>query len=386
MSATHPHSKRSPDRRRYLRAWPLTITLVAVVAVGVGAVAVATRTPGAPASASPTVPSPARTTTPFTVGSTVPADGATGISSDATVTVSFTRPLSAHSPTPTLTPPLAGAWQRVSPTAEAFVATGPLLPLSTETVTVPGGVGGVTATGGARLAGSSTVHFTVAPGSTLRLQQLLAELGYLPVGFTPTAPVSAPQEEIQPQEGTFGWRSPEPDSLTSLWSPGTSNVITRGAVMTFESRHNMRTDGVAGPAVWQQLLADASAGTGQSAPYDYVYVSTSRPEQATVFSNGAAVYSTRVNTGVPAAPTAQGTFPVYLRYLTTTMKGTNPDGSKYSDPGIPWVSYFNGGDALHGFVRGGYGYPQSDGCVEMPPANAAVVYPLTPIGTLVTVA
>ncbi len=68
------------------------------------------------------------------------------------------------------------------------------------------------------------------------------------------------------------------------------------------------------------------------------------------------------------------------------MRGTNPDGSKYSDPGIPWVSYFNGGDALHGFVRGGYGYPQSDGCVEMPPANAAVVYPLPPIGTLVTVA
>jgi lipoprotein-anchoring transpeptidase ErfK/SrfK len=67
------------------------------------------------------------------------------------------------------------------------------------------------------------------------------------------------------------------------------------------------------------------------------------------------------------------------------MTGTNPDGSKYSDPGIPWVSYFNGGDALHGFVRGSYGFPQSDGCVEMPPSHAEVVYPLTPIGTLVTV-
>ena len=44
------------------------------------------------------------------------------------------------------------------------------------------------------------------------------------------------------------------------------------------------------------------------------------------------------------------------------------------------------GDALHGYVRPGYGYPQSNGCVEMPPANAAVVFPYTPIGTLVTVA
>ena len=49
------------------------------------------------------------------------------------------------------------------------------------------------------------------------------------------------------------------------------------------------------------------------------------------------------------------------------------------------MSYFNGGDALHGFVRASYGWPQSDGCVEMPPANAAVVWPMTPIGTLVTV-
>ena len=27
------------------------------------------------------------------------------------------------------------------------------------------------------------------------------------------------------------------------------------------------------------------------------------------------------------------------------MTGTNPNGTKYSDPDIPWVSYFNGGDA-----------------------------------------
>ena len=43
------------------------------------------------------------------------------------------------------------------------------------------------------------------------------------------------------------------------------------------------------------------------------------------------------------------------------------------------------GDALHGFVRSSYGSPQSNGCVEMTYANAALVWPLTPIGTLVTV-
>ncbi len=55
------------------------------------------------------------------------------------------------------------------------------------------------------------------------------------------------------------------------------------------------------------------------------------------------------NTGVPGATTQQGTFPIYARFTSTTMSGTNPDGSKYSDPGVPWVNYFNGGDAVHGF-------------------------------------
>jgi lipoprotein-anchoring transpeptidase ErfK/SrfK len=173
--------------------------------------------------------------------------------------------------------------------------------------------------------------------------------------------------------------------LTSLWDTGSGNVITTGAVMAFESQHTMKTDGVAGPAVWQQLLTDATAGTMDPNPYNYVFVTESLPETATVYSNGNPVYSTLANTGVPAAATATGTYPVYERFVVTTMTGTNPDGSHYSDPGIPWVSYFNGGDALHGFDRASYGFPQSDGCVEMPPANAAVVFPLTPIGTLVTV-
>jgi hypothetical protein len=67
------------------------------------------------------------------------------------------------------------------------------------------------------------------------------------------------------------------------------------------------------------------------------------------------------------------------------MKCTNVDGSTYDDPNVPYASYFNGGDALHGFMRASYGTPQSNGCVEMSYADAALVWPLTPIGTLVTV-
>jgi lipoprotein-anchoring transpeptidase ErfK/SrfK len=92
-----------------------------------------------------------------------------------------------------------------------------------------------------------------------------------------------------------------------------------------------------------------------------------------------------VNTGAPGADTVDGTYPVFEHVTSSRMQGTNPDGSTYNDPDVPWASFFNGGDALHGFVRASYGSPQSNGCVEMPVATAAQVWPLTPIGTLVTI-
>ena len=395
MSGAHSQPRRSRPKTTSggRRGWTIAITLVAVAVVAVGVTAVAMRGNSGRAAASPTSEPAAEigVTTyrgPFRVVSETPAGGTSQVPSDATISVQFSEPLGANSPTPSLSPPVAGSWQVLTPDTFAFVASAPLVPSSTETVTVPDGSGGVTSATRKVLASSASFQFTVAQGSTLRLQQLLAQLGYLPVSFTPTGSLSAPQEAAEPQPGSFGWRFNEPAALVGQWTVGSPNVITTGAVMAFELQHNMKTDGLAGPMVWNQLLADAGAGTMDANPYNYVYVDEtggSPPETATVYSNGNQVYSTLANTGVPAAATTPGTYPVYERFVSTTMTGTNPDGSHYSDPDIPWVSYFNGGDALHGFNRSSYGFPQSDGCVEMPPANAAIVFPLTPIGTLVTV-
>ena len=386
MSGAHsPAQKQSTAHgRRYVVALGVGVALVA----GAVGVTVVGHSSGGKVSATPTTTPPAQPATsklPLNVVAVTPLDGASSVPSDATLTVQFSVPLAAHSPVPTLTPPVAGTWQQVTPTTMAFVASAPMVPSSSETVTVPAGAGGIVGAAGQTLAQGATVHFSVAAGGTLRLQQLLAQLGYLPVSFNAAGPVVAPQELAQPQEGTFAWRFTEPATLVSQWTPGTSNTLTKGAIMRFEDKHNMTTDGVAGPGVWAAVLGDVSAGTVTADPYNYVFVSKALPQRATVYSNGAPVYSTLANTGITGAETASGTFPVFEHLTVTTMSGTNPDGSKYVDPGIPWVSYFNGGDALHGFVRPGYGYPQSVGCVEMPPANAGVVFPYTPIGTLVTV-
>jgi peptidoglycan hydrolase-like protein with peptidoglycan-binding domain len=354
---------------------------LAVVAVGGFVLAGHPRTTDTPAQAA-TKQKPA--IHPLTVTSTTPAAGATGVDTSATLTVTTSVPLGPSTPLPSLSPTVPGIWVVSAPEQMTFYANAPFSPGSHVTLTVPGGPDGLVGEQGQHLSQSVTDTFTVAPMSTLRVQELLAELGYLPLTFTPTSPQS-PNQLADDQQGTFAWRWAPPATLGALWTQGSANSITNGAIMSFEDQHGLSTDGLAGPEVWSALLAATNAHAVTSQAYGYVLVNQTVPETATVYQNGAPVYSTPVNTGVPGATTVDGTFPVYVRYRVTTMTGTNPDGSHYSDPGIPWVSYFNGGDALHGFVRGGYGYPQSDGCVEMPPGNAAVVWPMTPIGTLVTV-
>ncbi len=202
-----------------------------------------------------------------------------------------------------------------------------------------------------------------------------------------TEPPSASEIPLRPQAGWFEWRFGNvPSSLAALWSPGRANVITQGAVMQFEADHGLAFDGIAGPQVWADLLKAVADRDVAGRPYDYVYVSTGSPEYLNLWSDGRVTFQTLVNTGIPQAPTQAGTWPVYARFTVTTMSGKNPDGSTYSDPGIPWVSYFHGGDALHGFLRSQYGFPQSLGCVEMPYSSAQTLFPYTPIGTLVTVA
>jgi peptidoglycan hydrolase-like protein with peptidoglycan-binding domain len=237
------------------------------------------------------------------------------------------------------------------------------------------------------------VSWTTPTGSQLRLQQLLAELGYLPLRWHPATTDAGATvgsqlaAAVAPPQGRFTWRyANTPSSLVGLWRAGAENSVSRGAIMAFESDHGLIADGSAGRGVWQALIAATLAGSRSSAGYSYVIVHRNeRPQTLTLWHDGQSILTTPANTGIPAAPTVFGTFPVYARFTVTTMKGTNPDGTRYSDPGIPWVSYFNGGDAIHGFTRASYGSPQSLGCVELPASEAARVWPYTPIGTLVTV-
>jgi hypothetical protein len=294
------------------------------------------------------------------------------------LTLTFAQPVASvlGSSVPRLEPAMPGHWAQVDSHTLSFQPTG-----------LGFGLGGWEHV---RIAGQ-TLAWQVAGGSTLRLQQLLARLGYLPVRWrTPDGSPSTPAAEVaaavSAPDGTFSWRfAGTPASLQTLWKQGSWNVITQGAVMRFENVHGMATDGVAGPQVWRALMRDDLAGRRSDAGYSYVFVHESLPQSLSLWHNGRVILTSPGNTGIASAPTAQGTWPVFEHIPVGTMSGTNPDGSHYHDPGIRWISYFHGGDALHEFPRASFGTPQSLGCVELPEAAAAEVWPYTPIGTLVTI-
>ncbi len=318
----------------------------------------------------------------------------TQITPTGQLTVNFSQPIKkANLAHWKVAPTTAGAWHRVSATEFAFTPSAPdgIGPGALAEVTIPGGSQGPQALTGSALEAPAVIKWTTAPGSVLRLQQLLALEGYLPVKWTAADSVANPTTSYEtstiynPPSGKFTWAYPNlPSQLAALWAPGQMSVVTKGAIMQFEAVNGLPVDGIAGPEVWKTLIADRIAGRVNPHPYTYISVTETLPETLQLWVGNHLLMTTPTNTGIPVTPTYLGTFPIYERLAFQIMRGKNPNGVRYADP-VYWIDYFKGGDAVHGFVRASYGFPQSLGCVEVPPAVSQTIYNTVNYGTLVTV-
>ena len=320
-----------------------------------------------------------------------PGSGTVSVSPMATLTVRFSAPLAANSPLPSLSPAMSGQWVQVGSSELVFRPSAPAVPLTEETMHIPGRRSGVRAKGGTYLPASVTDHWQVRNGSVLRLQEVLASLGYLPLtwsasGATPSGSAADVAALYRPPSGSFSWRYPNtPPTLEQAWAPGVDNHMTMGAMVSFEVHDGLPGYTSIRPLLWPTLLSAEEADRTNPIGYTYALVSQQVPESITLWHDGSDVYSSTVNTGIAATPTPTGTYFVYRRFASTTMSGTNPNGSYYLDHGVRWVNYFDGGVAIHGFIRAAYGFPQSLGCVELPLANAAVAWKWLHYGSVVTV-
>jgi hypothetical protein len=308
---------------------------------------------------------------------------------DAAIQLRFSEPLApvTNRTEPRLSPSTAGAWSQPNPTTLRFTPSGAYLPGTVVQIRVPKGLA---ATDGSTLRRAVTATFGVENGSDVRLAQLLAELRFLPVHLASSAHQPRPGDTagqlraiFQPPPGRLELGAGWPSQLQQLWTHDPS-IVLRGAVMAFESQHGLALDGVASMAVWSALLAARAHRQFNTSGYNYAVATESGPETLTVYHNARVVLRSAANTGISGRGTAPGTFPVYERLRSQTMRGTNPDGSHYADF-VQWIAYFNGGDAVHYIPRASYGSPQSLGCIELPYDAAEQAWGYLTYGTLVTV-
>jgi peptidoglycan hydrolase-like protein with peptidoglycan-binding domain len=367
------------------RARRILLMMLAGLALAAAAVLIARGHSGssaANAAAVPGAPAPPLTPTRLTA---LPHETVTD--GTAPLRVRLSGPPAASSPLPVLRPAVAGKWSIVED-SEIFTPVSTLEPCSTYELTV---WADTTATGYARLGKRRTITLHVACPSITALQQGLARLGYIGARFRSSFGVhvkSGPETRAEAAHRAYhpphGKLDPDPSDAPPV-QDGQMDAVTRGALTVFQEDHGIAPDETPESKTWASLLAALTLGHRDPQPYTWVSVSESIPETLEVHRGEDVAFSTPANTGVAGAETAQGVFPIYSRLTSTTMTGEDVDGEKYKVEDVPWVNYFNGGDAVHGYPRASYGFPQSNGCVELPIEASHTVFGMLRLGDIVDV-
>jgi peptidoglycan hydrolase-like protein with peptidoglycan-binding domain len=363
---------------------PLALVLAVLVVAGV---ALSVRGQGAgdpfsshPASAAVQVPAALPATDVVSLPAHSVADGTKPLA------VTLSAPVSETSPKPVLRPAVGGSWT-IAGDSEVFTPASTLEPCTKYTLTV---WADTISTGHSRLGKRRTVDLQVACPPTAGLQQALARLGYLGAKLHPLYTFHSPSHETRAEAAAHafdpprGRLAPDPSDAPPV-KMGTLDATTKGAITVYQAVHDLPETGEADAATWASILSSEVADRRDPSPYTWVSVTESLPETLEVHRGHRVVFTTPANTGVPGAATEQGIFPIYSRFVSTTMSGTDVDGTKYKVPDVPWVNYFNGGDAVHGYPRASYGFPQSNGCVELPIEAAHTVFGMLRLGDIVWV-
>jgi LysM repeat protein len=102
-------------------------------------------------------------------------------------------------------------------------------------------------------------------------------------------------------------------------------------------------------------------------------------QRITAYEGQTPVYSTLTSTGLPGTPTVVGTFRIYVKYVSTRMRGPG-----YDLPNVPHTMYFYGGYGIHGaYWHNNFGRPMSHGCVNLSLPDAQWFFNWAPVGTKV---
>ena len=126
--------------------------------------------------------------------------------------------------------------------------------------------------------------------------------------------------------------------------------------------------------------SSASTSTSTTSSDDEKWIDVNLSTQTLVaYSGRTPVFRASVSTGTWRYPTVVGTFRVYVKYVSTRMRGPG-----YDLPNVPYTMYFYRGYAIHGtYWHDNFGTPMSHGCVNLSISDARWLFYWAPVGTKV---
>ncbi len=104
-------------------------------------------------------------------------------------------------------------------------------------------------------------------------------------------------------------------------------------------------------------------------------------QRVVAYQGSTPIRSFIVSTGTRYHPTLTGQFHVYIKLISTPMRGPG-----YYLPNVPYTMYYYQGYALHGtYWHNNFGTPMSHGCINLRTPDAEWLYNFTPLGALVNI-
>lgn len=196
------------------------------------------------------------------------------------------------------------------------------------------------------------------PGKGARVGEISGFQG-LAFHATPRNSFGWPFEQIPVKSGP-GYNTPD----TGIW------LNPYAVIQIYDTQNVEGADwNLIGPNQWVEARKVAQVAIDTTPPEgvtNYRWIEVNLAEQTlAVYENRELVFATVIASGLEPFWTKPGTFQIFQKKETETMRNNDPSDFYYLD-NVPWTMYYDGARALHGaYWRTRFGYPQSHGCVNL---------------------
>lgn len=175
------------------------------------------------------------------------------------------------------------------------------------------------------------------------------------------------RDEVEAQVGEGEEATAESVARYHRFAIATEEVIEDVAYVFDEAGRRFHAEDL---RIVRQREAPEEAGDGEQ----WIFVDLDA-QTLTAYEGQTAVFATLIASGKPGYDTPAGVFRIRHKYVSTTMRGEDPNDGVYDVAEVPWTMYYFRSFALHGaYWHDAFGEVRSHGCTNISPIDARFLF------------